>query len=234
MITERQTKILNGIVEEYIKSAEPVSSQALGKKRRFEISPAMLRIEMQKLAEMGYLAQPHTSAGRIPTDKGYRFFVDGLFEKNLNSLEDMFGLEGLFREQIGDAIKFNARLTKLIAHASSNFTFLHLLNDHFSWKEGWEEIIKEPEFEQRDFAPEFADFLEDFEKEIESFELSPGMKIYIGGENPFSKTKDFSIISSRCLLPNDGEALLAILGPKRMDYEKNINLVNYLIGALVR
>ena len=66
------------IVKEYIDSAEPVSSQLLEKKYDFDISPATIRIEMQKLTDKGFLLQPHTSAGRIPSDKGYRFYVDNL------------------------------------------------------------------------------------------------------------------------------------------------------------
>ncbi|MBA4320031.1 MAG: heat-inducible transcriptional repressor HrcA, partial [Flavobacterium sp.] len=80
MLTERQTEILNRLIQEYIYSAKPVSSQLLEKKHNFGICPAMLRIEMQKLTEQEFLFQPHTSAGRTPTDKGYRFFVDKLFE----------------------------------------------------------------------------------------------------------------------------------------------------------
>src|SRR3990167_8071237 len=79
-ISERQNLILNKAIEEYILSAQPVSSSLLEKKYDFGISPAMIRIEMQKLTEGGFLLQPHTSAGRVPTDKGYRLFVDELLQ----------------------------------------------------------------------------------------------------------------------------------------------------------
>ncbi len=80
MITDRQADILNEIIKEYIKLASPVSSHSLEKKKGLNISSATIRNEMQKLTDEGYLCQPHTSAGRLPTDKGYRFFVDQLFE----------------------------------------------------------------------------------------------------------------------------------------------------------
>ena len=79
-MTKRQGKLLDKIVREYINSALPVSSQLLDERYNFGISPATLRIEMQKLTDRGFLYQPHTSAGRVPTDKGFRFFVDELFE----------------------------------------------------------------------------------------------------------------------------------------------------------
>ena len=71
---------MDTIIREYIQSARPVSSQYLGEKYDFGICPASIRIEMQKLTDDGFLTQPHTSAGRIPTDKGYRLFVDQLAE----------------------------------------------------------------------------------------------------------------------------------------------------------
>ncbi len=103
MITERQGEILNRIVKEYITLAEPVSSQLLEKKHKFGLSPATIRNEMQKLTDDGYLLQPHTSAGRVPTDKGYRFFVDKLLENNFRDLEKDFNkqmevLENIFVE----------------------------------------------------------------------------------------------------------------------------------------
>ena len=85
--TERQQKILNTIIEEYINSAQPISSQLLEKKHNFGLSPATIRIEMQKLTDAGFLYQPHTSAGRVPTDEGYRFFVDDLLEKKSEESE---------------------------------------------------------------------------------------------------------------------------------------------------
>ena len=77
-ITDRQKGILNTLVEEYISSAEPVSSKELQKKHDFGVSPATIRNEMQRLMDAGFISQPHTSAGRVPTDKGYRFYVDNL------------------------------------------------------------------------------------------------------------------------------------------------------------
>jgi heat-inducible transcriptional repressor len=75
---ERDRKVLEAIVEEFVETAEPVGSRYLMKKRRFDISPATIRNVMADLEDMGYLAQPHTSAGRQPTDKGYRYYVDHL------------------------------------------------------------------------------------------------------------------------------------------------------------
>ena len=89
MLTQRQSEILDRIVRDYIALAEPVSSRLLEKKHDFGVSPATIRNEMQKLTDRGYLFQPHTSAGRVPTDRGYRFFVDELLENHFKYLPDL-------------------------------------------------------------------------------------------------------------------------------------------------
>lgn len=231
-LTERQKEILSRIVKTYIKSAEPVSSEFLEKKYKFGICPATIRIEMQRLTDGDFIFQPHTSAGRVPTDKGYRFFVDNLLEKGVSEFEDVFEIEDIFQGAKKDIFKLASRLTKFLAEESSNFTILNLLERDFFWKEGWEEILREPEFEEKDLIPNFTELLESFEENIENLKINSGIKIYIGKENPFSKTKDFSIISSKCYLPDDETAVLALLGPKRMDYDRNISLINYLVRAL--
>src|SRR5579875_388912 len=78
MLDERKAAILRAVVEEYIRTAQPVGSAAVARARGMSVSPATVRNDMGALEREGYLAQPHTSAGRVPTDKGYRFFVDSL------------------------------------------------------------------------------------------------------------------------------------------------------------
>jgi len=225
-ITERQIKILNQIVGDYIDLALPISSEFLEEKHRFGICPATIRIEMQKLTDKGYLFQPHTSAGRVPTDKGYRFFVDSLLEKKLEELE----IEDWFESEIKDTIRFIQSLTKNLASASEALALSYLEREKIFWKEGWEEILKQPEFEKKNYLTNFAEFLENFEENIEDFEINSGIKIYIGRENPFKKAKDFSIIISKCHFPDEG--IISLLGPKRMAYNRNISLVNSLIKTL--
>lgn len=227
-ITERQEKILNKLIEDYVLSAQPISSEFLERKHRFGLSPATLRIEMQKLTDGGYLAQPHTSSGRVPTDKGYRFFVDKILKEKKQEVD----MESWMEDEFEDTIKFFQSLTRKLALESQSLVFSYLKDEDIFWKEGWEEILKEPEFGDQDYLVNFAEFLEDFEKDIEEFKMSPGIKIYIGRENPFNGAKDFSMIFSRCRLPNSKDGILSLVGPKRMDYGKNINLINSLTEAL--
>lgn len=227
---------MNGIVEEYIKSAEPVSSGLLEKRYKFRVCPATIRNEMQRLAEEGFIFQPHTSAGRVPTDKGYRFFVDNLLEKEFLSEENEFS-SLLSPQKWGsvleaDEIKMLQSITKDLASISSNLALGYLPGSKILWKDGWEEIIKEPEFEERDIVGDFIGMLEGFEKEIDGLEVSSEIKVYIGRENPLPKSKEFSTIITKCHFPDEGESVLAIMGPKRMDYGKSIGSLHYLIKSL--
>ncbi|GLG00314.1 heat-inducible transcription repressor HrcA [Alicyclobacillus hesperidum subsp. aegles] len=81
MLTPRQQLILSAVIEDYVRMAEPVGSRALAKHEEIQFSPATIRNEMADLEEMGYLTQPHTSSGRIPSQKGYRFYVDNLLRQ---------------------------------------------------------------------------------------------------------------------------------------------------------
>src|SRR5690625_2273934 len=76
MSSERQLDVLRAIVQDYVRSREPVGSRNLVERHNLGVSPATIRNDMAALEDSGYIAQPHTSAGRIPTDKGYRMFVD--------------------------------------------------------------------------------------------------------------------------------------------------------------
>lgn len=230
MISQRQKEILKSLIEEYINSAQPISSQLLEKKHRFGICPATIRMEMQKLTSRGFLSQPYPSAGRVPTDKGYRFFVDELLKKGLQTPKEE--LEINWQKEIEDSLKLIQKMTKFLASRSSNLALGYLFSKRAIWKEGWEEVFQEPEFKERKFIFDFTKLLKSFEEKIEKMKFNHGIRIYIGKENPFPRSRDFSTIISKCHLPTEEEGILAILGPKRMNYQRNIGWLNYLIKFL--
>jgi len=232
MIAERQKLILDAIIKQYIDSAQPVSSKLLEKKHGFHVCPATIRNDMQRLTELGYLHQPHTSAGRVPTDKAYRFFVDNLLEQEVLEFKDIFDIKAILHESTQDIFKLVPNLLKCMAETSSSLAVVHLFDKDFIWKEGWEELLKEPEFSQKDFIHSFTNFLKGFEENIKEIETDSDLRIFIGEENPVSKVDSFSVIYSRCYFPDNEEAMLALLGPKRMDYNKNISLMNSLMKLL--
>ena len=99
-LSERKKKILQAIVDEYIRTADPVGSRAISKKENLGLSSATIRNEMADLEEMGYLIQPHTSAGRIPSDEGYRFYVNSLMQYYQIGLEAIAQLQQVFAARV--------------------------------------------------------------------------------------------------------------------------------------
>lgn len=108
----RKKNILKAVVEDYIHNAEPVGSKALATQHEMNISPATLRNEMAALEAMGYLEQPHTSAGRIPTPQGYRFYVDELMQKQALTIDEMQEINRVMRNKMKE-------LDRLLAEAGS-------------------------------------------------------------------------------------------------------------------
>ena len=217
---------------EYIDSACPVSSQLIEKKRGFDFCSATIRHEMQKLTEMGFLHQPHISAGRIPTDKAYRFFVNYLLEKEKATQKASLEIRKILREEKKNVLSFTSRLSKFLAEKSLSLVTIHLLEEDFFWKEGWGGVLREPESQEKDFTKEFVDLLDIFEKDVKKFKINTRIKIYIGDENPFTGADGFSIITSKCFFPKKRQGIISLFGPKRMQYGNNINLINSILDVL--
>jgi len=138
-LTDRQKQILNSTVLEYISSAQPISSQVLEKKYDFGVSQATIRNEMQLLEDRGFLAKPHISSGRVPTDRGYRFFVNDVSVENEKHEAAIFELE----REIQGHVKSIQLMTRQLAFLSSNLAFVYLAQENILWKEGWESLLEE-------------------------------------------------------------------------------------------
>lgn len=121
-LTERKLKILQAIISDYVKTAEPVGSRTLSKRLDMDISPATIRNEMSDLEEMGYLTHPHTSAGRVPSDKAYRLYVNQLMEKPELSLEAKKSIANELQADINEferTIRHAARILSRITNLTS-------------------------------------------------------------------------------------------------------------------
>ena len=213
-LSDRQKNILERVVGEYVKKASPISSQLLEEEYEFGFSSATIRNELQLLTERGYLFQPHISAGRVPTDKGYRFLADEFLEQTQGSLQEI---------QIADHFS----LMQELSEACSGLALAY--NDRTLWKQGWEELLQEPEFEEGASIKSLMQFIRDTEKHIEDLKAETLIGLYIGKENPFSKVQNFSIIFS--VFPEASCGVIAIVGPTRMAYDKNINIFRELLYA---
>ena len=233
-MTDRQKQILSELIKEYVKSAEPVSSSFLVEKCGFNCSPATIRAEMMSLEKEGLLVQPHTSAGRVPTDKAYRFFVDHLLNKDKGN-----NLPEKARKMIDQTIKnspkephaISSRLAKATADLSDNFAISGILDTGEFYRVGFSNIFELPEFEEAEDIFGFGSIFDEFERHFAwLFNDFPedDLQVYIGRENPSKEIKNESVLIARYPLPDGYEGISALIGPMRMAYDRNMAILKYV------
>ncbi|MDE2312320.1 MAG: hypothetical protein KGJ93_04530 [Patescibacteria group bacterium] len=232
-ITPRQAKILAAIVKENCDSCEPVASQDLAGKYNFDVSPATIRNEMQVLEKNGYITQPHTSAGRVPTDKGFRFFVNQLMDRVQLTLKEQDVLKReMMKLQIAHA-EMGRRIAKLLSEHSQTASFA-LFPEEMSTT-GLSNILDNPALPAED-AKEIAQFFDNIdqyaEKMMQDYASSSKPETFIGKELSLSKKSDYSMIISGLKLPSGKKGVIGLIGPKSMRYEKNLSLMEYIAKLL--
>ncbi|MWC27530.1 heat-inducible transcriptional repressor HrcA [Paenibacillus sp. MMS18-CY102] len=125
MLTDRQRMILNAIIDDYIRSAEPVGSRSISKRGDVGFSPATIRNEMSDLEELGFLEQPHTSAGRIPSIKGYRYYVDHLVRLGESNEKEVTNFRSFFAERMTEMEQVTQQAATILANMT-NYTSIAL------------------------------------------------------------------------------------------------------------
>lgn len=231
-LTERQEKILTLTIDHYIKSAKPVSSGFLAKQRELEVCPATVRGDFCALTKKGFLEKPYISGGRIPTDKGYRFFVDGLLKKQSRWRKREHYLFRRIFSRKKHPWEIAEELAKVLAEMSCTLSIVAFSNIKMIWKEGWRELMSEPEFQDVDYFREFLDLVMDFEQNLETLvqEIS-GIQIFIGQESPLPE-KGFSLMVARPRFYKKLVPTVALLGPKRMNFQRNLQVIEALFRAI--
>lgn len=126
MLDERKKRILQAIIDDYVSTAEPIGSRTIAKKYDMGLSPATIRNEMSDLEDMGYLEQPHTSAGRVPSDKGYRLYVDELMDQKVMSAEELESIKGSLIDKI-TAIEQIMKQASAILSSLTHYTSIALV-----------------------------------------------------------------------------------------------------------
>jgi len=239
MASSRQIELLDFIIREYIKTAKPVGSGLVSKKSNFKLSSATIRNEMYELENAGYLAQLHTSGGRVPTDRAYRFFVENLIH------QENLAPEAGFKKRIQTAIKIsqdpwemNKSIAQVISELTDNLVITNIVEDNDFYKIGLSSLFEMPEFREFDKAFRLTNFFEEFESAFNRMardffgeandDLIDSVQMYIGRENPVKDVRDETVILTKYNLPKHLTGSLTIIGPTRMDYEKNIALVKCL------
>lgn len=234
-MNQRQLDILSLIIKEYIQTGTPVASELLVEKYDLGISPATIRNEMAALEKDSYVFQPHISAGRVPSDKAYRFYIDYLVKvQDLNKREEE-RLKKEILEWQENSERFIHNLARTVAEISNTLVVSGILNTKDFYEEaGVSNLLDQYPFEDLEDVQQVLVDLEYIDRNIWKLTrlLNDETKVYIGEENPLPPIRRYSTIISRYPLPDDQQGFLVLVGPKRMNYEKNISLVDYVINSL--
>jgi len=227
---DRQKQLLSAIVELYTKTAVPVGSQALLEHYDFGVSSATLRNDMVMLEEEGYLYQPHVSAGRIPTDQGYRLYVEEMMGDEDLSREDQRRLQKELLMLKAKHMRLGRSTTKLLSSLSGNLAVSGIVDKDEYYDFGMRELIDNPEFQEMDELCRLVETLDSLDEKVDGImlKLKDGeTRIFIGSENPIAGINNCSMIVAP-YQTDEGRGMLAIIGPKRMDYAKNKSLIEYM------
>lgn len=230
-MTERQIAILNSIIEQYAEVAAPVGSVTLAK--LFGVSSATIRSEMAKLEELQLITQPHTSAGRIPTDKGYRFYVNLLtqnqepdqVDRSARAIEARASTHGMRADRaIRSAVDSLVDLTQNLGLAT--------IGDEL-YLSGMGNLFSHPEFLRGASAQSVARLLDNLEPWLREAAPNEPLNVFIGSENPIGKSSGATLIVSRFRSPYSDNSYIGVLGPTRQSYARVMRLVRQT-GAMLQ
>lgn len=232
-LTRRQIDILKAIIEEYMESAEPVGSEGLEKKYELGVSPATIRNEMVKLTQGGYLRQPHTSAGRIPTKKAFKFYINQLMEeKQLSVAEEVALKEKVwdsrfnFDHLMHEAVKALAEHTQMLAVAA--------IEEGDIYHSGYANILQMPEFYDIDVTRTLLSLIERVEEVKRLFDRCIGEgPVYVLLEDELGEhLESCGMVFTNFDAGQKKRGSVGVIGPNRLNYSRIVPFVRYL-GHLI-
>lgn len=229
-MTPRQKQLLAAIIQEFISTATAVGSISLYDKYKFKVSPATIRNEMAVLVREGYLDKPHSSAGRVPTTMGLRFFI----EENLQEPED---LDLVAKERVKTRLyqlRFDKEMLirealKVLTEISHNAT-VALIGKEIYYA-GLTDMLDIPEFQEISSLRRIMTVLESYATLSDIFNRSQTdreVKALIGEETGIDAFDKYAIVFSELRLHRGTSGYIAVIGPNRMDYSHIIPAVKYV------
>ena len=259
-LSSRDDMIFDIVVKSNIETAEPVGSRTISRRYGVDLSPASIRNVMADLEEQGLLSQPHTSAGRVPTDRGYRYWVDSLMQpeelafkekewinrqlQEAKTIEDLAEKVSKIISQITDnAALFYLRNVKRVSFLSyllDELVEAHRLEDFLEeepelYVEGAVRIFRQPEFQD---LGKMRSLLQAFDEEGEFLQIfvkdleEEGVHVHIGSENEGDRLDGVSLVVKDCTLGQMPIGGIAVVGPTRMKYPKVMSVVDYVADSL--
>jgi heat-inducible transcriptional repressor len=228
-LTARQAEILKALITEYMETAEPVGSLALEKKYNLGISPATIRSEMASLTKMGYLRQPHTSAGRTPTPLAMKFYINQLMEEKNMSLVDEVKTKERVWDNRSNFDKLMQGATDALAEKTHSLA-IGATDDGVVWKAGFANVFESPEFYNLQVCQNLFSCIEETKRIHELFfEKLTGLslvEVLFGEELAWPFFDQIGVVGTR-FQARDRQGAIGVIGPFRLRYETVIPTVRY-------
>lgn len=229
----RRRLVLEAAISRYIRGAEPIASEDIAS--GFDLSSATIRNIFAQLEEAGYLTHPYTSGGRIPTDKGYRYYVDSLVSRMAlldNEKESIVKEYKRKIKRLEDALEETSEVISTITHYAGIVSFLEW-QDRFFYR-GISRVLEQPEFKDFEKIRLLIKMIEDKQNllDIINRDFTEKVKVYIGGELGCPEMENCSLVVSSFSLKERPSGRLAVLGPVRMEYKQIIPTLEYISEVL--
>lgn len=232
-LNERQKEVLKIIIISHIQSAAPIGSRFVS--NVLDLSSATIRNAMGELEDMGYISKPHTSAGRVPTNIGYRYYVDNLLELDLiSNRQKKFIEEEYYKKEI-DSIEAMLEEVSHLLSIMTRYAGIACVSNLKFYMEGTSNMMDMPEFRNPQRMKMLLRLFDDKNELLELLNEDlaiEGVKIHIGEENRYDTLKDLSLITANYSIGGKHKGSLGVLGPMRMNYSNLIPLVDFLSKAI--
>jgi len=231
----RKDIILGIVVNEYIKTISPVSSSLIANEYRMEFSSASIRNILAELESDGFLTHPHTSAGRVPTQDGYRYYVDHLMKEIQLLEEEKRRVQSAYQQDVNDLDDLLERTSEVISDLT-NYTSIISFDDwagRFIYR-GAGYVVEYPDYQD---VSKIKDILMELERKERLLKLinqkqEQNIRIFIGHEMACQNMDGCSLAVSRYRLNNGRTGRIAVLGPTRMDYQRVVSTLNYFSNLM--
>jgi len=241
LLSDRRQQVLSALIEEYIEYALPVGSRTLVDRYHLGVSPATVRNELSVLEDEGYIKQPHTSAGRIPTDSGYRAFVDDLLISRLDQENVSSEMVDKLRTSASELDTLLEQTSQALSRLTDCLSVVMAPTDvaqhikQVALVSGVSSLLSKPEFSHSTSLIPIMQVLENETILLHIFDERPGNEdtmVRIGRENAAEQFSGVSVVA-RQYGEGDNAGIVAVIGPTRMDYTKSIQAVR-AAGEILR
>ena len=232
---ERRDKALGIVVDQYVKTITPISSTYIAQESHLDLSSATIRNILAELEEEGLLTHPHTSAGRMPTQAGYRYYVDNLMHEIQLLEQEKEHIKAEYHENVKELETVLEKTSEVLSEVTHYTSIISV--------DGWEGklfcrgrsfVAGYPEFHDFKKIKEILAVLEEKERilEIINRNLEKKIKIFIGHEISCSDIENCSLAVSSFKKENGPSGRIAVLGPTRMDYERVVSTLDFISGFM--